>query len=84
MNVILALGFLAGLGMLAWGFSGVITGKIFTKAYGIVDGKRIYYRFVPRDKEPIWFWTLCCVYIGVGAMVLTIVFIFTRISAVSV
>lgn len=82
-KVILWFGFFAALGMIGWGLSGVFTGRIVTKAYGTVDGKRIYYRFVRRDEEPAWFWVLCSIYMTVGiAMMVTICFLL-RVPAIS-
>ena len=82
-NVILLIGIIAAIGMFGWGLSGVCTGRIFTKAYGTVDGKRIYSRFVRRDEEPAWFWTLCSVYMAVGIVMMVVLYLLFRMPAVS-
>ena len=73
--MILVTGFLLALGMVGWGLSGVFSGKVLTKSYGTVDGERRYYRFVSRRDEPVWFWTLCGVYTGVGIGMLLILYL---------
>jgi hypothetical protein len=73
-KAILWFGFAAALGMIGWGLSGVFTGRVMTKSYGTVDGERTYYRFVRRDEEPVWFWTLCSIYTGVGIGMLVVLF----------
>ncbi len=69
--------------MLAWGLSGVVSGKVLTKSYGVVDGKRTYYRFVSRSKEPVWFWTLCSLYMAIGIATIGILYFIFRTQAVS-
>ena len=70
---ILVLGVIAALGMIAWGVVGMLRGAVITKAYGTVDGVRRYYRMVRREEEPVWFWTLCTVYSGVGVAMLAVI-----------
>jgi hypothetical protein len=71
----LVIGVILALGMVGWGLSGVFTGKVLTKAYGTVDGERRYYRFVSRQDEPVWFWTLCGVYTGIGICMLLVLYL---------
>ena len=78
-TALLWFGVIAALGMVAWGLAGAITGRVLTKSYGTVDGERRYYRFVRRDEEPVWFWTLCGVYTGAGIAMLAVLFLFLRL-----
>ncbi len=77
------LGVILAIGMVAWGLSGVVTGKVLTKSYGTVDGERRYYRYVHRDEEPVWFWTLCCIYSGVGIAMLGLIYLLLNLPAFS-
>lgn len=72
--MILGLGLVAAIGMLAWGLSGALTGRIAVKSYGTVDGRRVYYRVVRRDEEPLWFWTISSVYTGVGIVLIVVLY----------
>jgi len=74
-NALLVLGLILALGMIGWGLSGVFSGRVLTKSYGIVDGKRRYYRLVSRQQEPLWFWTLCGVYAGIGMCMLLALYV---------
>ncbi len=69
---VLVLGIIAGIGMLAWAASGLLAGKILTKSYGSESGERRYSRYVFRNEEPVWFWTLCAIYGAVGVAVLAV------------
>ncbi|HUL42425.1 MAG TPA: hypothetical protein VLV32_11065 [Burkholderiales bacterium] len=80
---LLGLGILVAVGMVAWGMSGIILGKVITKSYGTVDGERRYYRFVRRDEEPIWFWILCSTYLGVGIAMMVLIYVFLEMPAIS-
>lgn len=81
--IILALGIVMALLMMAWGLSGVFTGRVLTKSYGTVEGQRRYCRFVRRDEEPVWFWTLCCIYTGVGIAMMVVLLLILRTPAVA-
>ena len=78
-NAIVIVGFVLAAGMVVWGLAGVFTGKVLTKSYGTVDGEGRYYRFVSRQEEPVWFWTLCGVYTAIGiGMLLVLYFVMHR------
>lgn len=80
---VLGLGVLLAIGMVAWGMSGIILGKVITKSYGIIDGERRYYRFIRRDEEPIWFWIVCSVYVSVGIAMMVLIYVLFRTPAFS-
>ena len=63
---------LAAIGMLAWGLSGVVTGRVVVKSYGTIDGRRVYYRVVRRAQEPLWFWTVSSVYMALGIVLMAV------------
>ncbi len=77
-NMIVGLGVVLALGMIGWGLSGAFTGRVLTKSYGTVEGERRYYRFVRRDEEPVWFWTLCGVYTSIGIGMLLVLYVFMQ------
>lgn len=69
-RIVLCLGLVAGIGVIVWALSGVMTGRILTKSYGRDDdGERRYSRYVQRSEEPIWFWVNCATYAVVGIAV---------------
>jgi len=74
-KITLGFGIIAAIGMLPWGLSGVFIGRIATKSYDTIDGKRMYYRFVRRGQEPIWFWIVCSVYMAVGIALMVIIYV---------
>jgi formate/nitrite transporter FocA (FNT family) len=82
-RLMLGFGFIAALGMVAWGLSGVFTGRVLTKSYGKVDGKRTFYRFVRREEEPVWFWILCGIYTTVGIAMLALIYFLLHAPALS-
>jgi hypothetical protein len=73
-KAVLELGMILAIGMVALGLSGVFTGKVLTKSYGSVEGKRTFYRFVRRDEEPVWFWTLCGIYSCIGIAMMALIY----------
>ena len=75
-EALLVIGMFAATSVLGWGLSGVFTGKILTKAYGAVNGRRVYSRFVYRDQEPVWFWTLCGTYTSIGIMMMAVIYFY--------
>jgi len=82
-SFLLILGVILALGMIAWGVIGMLRGAVITKAYGTVDGERRYYRLVRREEEPVWFWTLCTTYSGVGVVMLVVIYMLFKIPAFS-
>lgn len=68
---VLVLGALIAAGMLLWGLSGVFSGRIRVKSYGLAeDGNRRFSREILRSEEPLWFWMACCTYMAVGVAAL--------------
>jgi len=82
-KVILVIGIILAIGMVAWGVSGIVLGKVITKSYETINGERRYFRLVRRDEEPVWFWILCSIYISVGLAVLVIIYLILQTPAYS-
>lgn len=70
-NFVLALGALIAAGIFVWGLAGVFAGRIRVKSYGLAeDGSRRFSRVVSRSAQPAWFWTICCLYMALGIVLL--------------
>lgn len=68
---VLVLGAVIAAGIFGWGLSGVFTGRIRVKSYGLADdGSRRFSRIVSRTEQPAWFWTICCLYMALGIVLL--------------
>ncbi|HXZ97561.1 MAG TPA: hypothetical protein VEG37_11035 [Burkholderiales bacterium] len=82
-KIVLVLGILLAIGMVAWGVSGIVLGKVITKSYETINGERRHFRLVRRDEEPVWFWIVCSVYVAVGIAILVMVYLLLGTPAFS-